>query len=100
MSAPGPRGRRRATLLALATALLLAGPIACGKRGAPAPPEGLENEYTWPRAYPAPQSVLPRATAAEPEEEEAVDPTLSPLPEPANDALSPFPPSRVKTRTY
>ena len=84
---------RRPLLPVLALALLL-GLAACGKKGAPQPPEGLEGEYTYPRAYPAPIGVVPRSSSSSEEE------SLSPLPEPSNDALSPFPVSRTKTRTY
>ena len=43
-------------LLALPLAL---GQAACGKKGAPKPPEGQESEYTYPQAYPAPETVIP-----------------------------------------
>ena len=49
-----------AALLCLPLALGLA---ACGKKGAPKPPEGQESEYTYPQAYPAPESVIPDAEA-------------------------------------
>jgi len=32
---------------------------ACGKRGAPQPPEGQEDAYTYPRFYPGPRKALP-----------------------------------------
>ena len=32
---------------------------ACGKRGAPKPPEGQEDAYTYPRFYPGPSKRLP-----------------------------------------
>ena len=92
----------RATLLALAAALLLAGPVACGKKGAPEPAEGFEDEYSWPQAYPAPIGVLPRGAAppeAEEEEAEAAGGVFSPPPQPDNDALSPFPTRRSRTTT-
>lgn len=102
MSAPAPIRRAQAALLALAAALLLAGPVACGKKGAPEPADGFEDEYNWPQAYPAPIGVLPRGAAPpEPEEEEAetTGGVFSPAPQPDNDALSPFPTRRSRTTT-
>ena len=45
------RSRRFVALVCIIVALALAGPIACGKRGDPKPPEGKPN--THPRSYPA-----------------------------------------------
>ena len=84
---------RRLTLLILAAALLGLGPIACGKRGSPGPPEGLESEYTYPKAYPAPVGVLGPTRSEEPAEEETGL-------RPGDSKLSTFPTSRTKTTTY
>jgi hypothetical protein len=47
-------------VLAAALALpLVLGLAACGKKGSPKPPEGQEADYTYPRAYPAPETVVP-----------------------------------------
>lgn len=51
--------RRRTTLVSLAV-ILAFGLAACGKRGAPIPPEGT----TYPRQYPAPRYVLPDGAEA------------------------------------
>ncbi len=42
---------------------LVLGLAACGKKGAPKPPEGQESQYTYPQAYPAPDTVAPDAEA-------------------------------------
>lgn len=42
---------------------LVLGLAACGKKGAPKPPEGQESQYTFPQAYPAPDTVAPDAQA-------------------------------------
>jgi hypothetical protein len=48
---------------ALVTAALAAGLVfglsACGKKGGPRPPAGEEEQYTYPNAYPAPNTVTP-----------------------------------------
>ena len=46
---------------ALAGTLVL-GLAACGKKGSPKPPEGQEADYTYPRDYPAPETVVPGGT--------------------------------------
>jgi predicted small lipoprotein YifL len=43
--------RKFLVLAAVFTALALAGPMACGKRGSLQPPEGEPSKY--PRSYPA-----------------------------------------------
>ena len=46
--------------LGLALALALAGGLgACGKKGAPRPPEGEAANYTFPKTYPNPATVGP-----------------------------------------
>ena len=78
-------------LIAMAAAL-----AACGRRNAPGPPKGREAEYTYPRFYPAPATVLPAdaeesgvAVEREPPREEEIR-RLSPVPSPD---------SRSRTRT-
>ncbi len=59
------RGLRMALPIAFC-GLLLAGALSgCGKKGAPAPPEGEESSYTYPQTYPNPASVLPGTEAEE-----------------------------------
>ncbi|GAB4356438.1 MAG: hypothetical protein Kow00114_07380 [Kiloniellaceae bacterium] len=59
------------SLRALLTAGLCAGLVfglaACGKKGSPKPPAGEESQYTYPQAYPAPETVVPgsKSTPAE-----------------------------------
>ena len=77
--------RSHAVLTAGALALLV-GLGACGKRGAPVPPEGA----TFPRQYPAPRYVLPESAAAEPAVREQRQ----------EEQLQFFPRDRVKTKTY
>jgi len=79
-------------LIAMAAAL-----AACGRRNAPSSPKGREAEYTYPRFYPAPATVLPAgadesgvAVEREPPREEEIR-RLSPIPSPD---------SRTRTRTY
>ncbi|MDJ0608446.1 MAG: hypothetical protein QNJ67_05675 [Kiloniellales bacterium] len=82
----------RFALAALLLAAVLLG--ACGKKGNVRPPEDEAGAYTFPRAYPAPASVLPAG-----DEEK-----LQPSPEPRlkrerrERRLSPFPrsPERVE----
>lgn len=52
----------RLLLTAAVSAGLLLGATACGKRGAPKPPQGQESEYVYPGAYPAPKTVVPNGT--------------------------------------
>ncbi|MEE8189757.1 MAG: hypothetical protein V3T80_11155 [Kiloniellales bacterium] len=83
-------GTSRGTALFLA-ALITAGALgACGKRNAPAPPEGEESRYTYPQVYPDPQTVRP----AEPEEEARSREVL-----PHAGDISTYPTSRTRT-TY
>ena len=60
--------RRAALGLALLASLGVA-LGACGKEGRPGAPAGEESQYTYPRVYPKPSSVLPL------EEEEAAPKT-------------------------
>ncbi len=89
-------GRRLLGAL-LALALLAPGLSACGKRSPLKPPAGREGDYSYPRTYPAPKSVLPggldSAEEGEPEPEEAPVGVRK---------LSPIPPSssRTETTTY
>ena len=88
---------RRALGALLVLAVLAPGLAACGKRSPLKPPAGQESEYSYPRAYPAPKSVLPGgASAAEEREAEAEEKAG------AVRKLSPIPPSssRTKTTTY
>ncbi len=78
---------RQAATAALLALLLLAGPIACGKRGALEPPEGREAEFLYPGSYPAPSVVAPRASTAEEEAAPAEDQGLRPR----RSKVSPFP---------
>ena len=78
----------RGILLALAAGLLLG---ACGKKGAPGAPPGREAEFTYPRAYPAPASVVPPLPDSAETEKKA---------EPDRPSLSPGPYERRKTTTY
>ncbi len=88
---------RRATAGILLLMALAAGLVACGRRNAPSPPEGREAEYTYPRFYPAPATVLPAgADATEVEVERKPPPEeeirrLSPVPSPT---------SRTTTRDF
>lgn len=82
----------------LVLAVLAPGLVACGKRSPLKPPVGQESEYSYPRAYPAPESVLPRGAGAveqdvkkETEEKAGDERKLSPIP-PSS--------SRTKTTTY
>src|SRR3546814_13119940 len=52
----------RLLLTAAVSAGLLLGVTACGKKGAPKPPQGQESEYSYPGAYPAPRTVVPNGT--------------------------------------
>ena len=78
---------RQAVTAALLALLLLAGPIACGKRGALEAPEGREAEFLYPGTYPAPSRVAPRAATAEEEAVPAEEPGLRPR----RSRVSPFP---------
>lgn len=51
------------TCMALLCLLAAAG---CGVEGAPSPPEVDEELYTYPKAYPAPQSVIPSSRPQQP----------------------------------
>jgi hypothetical protein len=79
-------------------AALTPGLLACGKRSPLKPPAGQESEYSYPRPYPTPESVLPGGVDAIEADEGAE------AEETADDAqkLSPIPPSssRTKTTTY
>ena len=77
--------RASTALTAGALALLLA-LSACGKRGAPIPPDGA----TFPRQYPAPRYVLPETAEPEP----AVRPQRQ------QEQLQFFPNDRTRTKVY
>jgi hypothetical protein len=68
VSGPGRRALPRAIILTLAAAAVLLG--ACGKKGSPGAPPGREAEFTYPRVYPAPESVVPPLPDFEAVEEE------------------------------
>ena len=70
--------RQTTTSAALLALLLLAGPIACGKRGPLEAPEGREAEFLYPGTYPAPIGVTPRASTTEDEAAPAAEPGLRP----------------------
>jgi hypothetical protein len=53
--------RLRVLLCATLCTALLLGVAGCGKKGAPKPPVGEESSYTYPQAYPAPETVTPGA---------------------------------------
>ena len=89
------RAGRDSAWLALAALLLAAALLgACGKKGNVRPPEDQADAFTFPRAYPAPDSVLPAGDQEK----------LEPSPEPRLERerrerrLSPFPrsPERVE----
>lgn len=77
--------RASAALTAGAVALLLA-LSACGKRGAPIPPDGA----TYPRQYPAPRYVLP----------ESAEPAPALRPQRQREHLQFFPDDRIRTKVY
>ena len=80
----------RALGILLAAALVVGGLAACGKKNAPAPHEGMESQYTYPRTYPNPGTVLPEELEEEVRTGEA--------PVHAGD-ITTFPTGRTKT-TY
>jgi hypothetical protein len=90
---------RRRLAAALAVVALATALGACGRRDAPRAPEGREGEYTYPRFYPAPATVLP-ATAGGAGDEVEVE--VDTEPEEDIRKLSPIPPSdsRTTTTTY
>ncbi len=77
---------RSRAILATGALALLVGLGACGKRGAPIPPDGA----TYPRQYPAPRYVLPESAAPEP----ALRPRRQ------QEDLQFFQKNRVTTKTY
>jgi len=88
----------RRTLAVALTVVVLATVLgACGRRNPPRPPEGRESEYTYPRFYPAPATVLPAAAG-----EAGVEVEGEPEPDDDIRRLSPIPPSdsRTTTTTY
>jgi predicted small lipoprotein YifL len=88
---------RRSSAVVLALAAVAVGLAACGRRNPPKPPNDRKAEYTYPRFYPAPATVLPDGadTTVRPVEEEPTQETqprkLSPVPSPD---------SRTRTRTF
>ena len=70
----GRPGHRRILRAALGLALLAGLGVAlgaCGKEGRPGAPAGEESQYTYPRVYPKPSSVLPLEEEAAPKTGEA-----------------------------
>ncbi len=62
----------RTGLCLVLPALVLVGALAgCGKKGPPGPPEGAASNYTYPKTYPNPASVLPEHEADERKERRA-----------------------------
>jgi hypothetical protein len=60
----------RLLLTAAVSIGLLFGLAACGKKGGPRPPEGEEGAYTYPQAYPAPETVVPGGSGSTGDEAE------------------------------
>ncbi len=88
---------RRTAAVMLVVMALAAVLAACGRRNSPSPPKGREAEYTHPRFYPAPATVLPAGADVtevevekEPPQEEQMR-RLSPIPDPE---------PRTRTRTF
>jgi len=77
----------RALLTAALAAGMEFGLAACGKKGAPRPPAGEEEQYTFPNAYPAPNTVTPGGAASA----QGDDPFW---------IFSPGDEKRTKTKTY
>lgn len=75
----------------LAVAAVAVALSACGKKADLVPPDGEEASYTYPRAYPNPDSVLPST-------DKKSEPPARPAP-PFAGGLSPFPKNRTTT-TY
>ena len=90
-------GLSRYASFALIGLLLIAGPIACGKRGSLEVPENRRSEFTYPKAYPAPQSVVPNFGAAEEEETSAVQ---EPVFQQRKSKVSTFPSRDDETTVY
>ncbi len=90
---------RRTLGVLLALAVIAPALVACGKRSAPKAPAGQESEYSYPRLYPAPESVLPKGASAAEEEAAEAEAEEKPI---GVRKLSPIPPSssRTKTTTY
>ena len=86
---------RRTMATALAVIALATSLLACGRRNPPKPPKDREAEYTYPRFYPAPATVLPAAGA-----EPAGTIESEPEPEEQIRSLSPIPSPDSRTRTY
>lgn len=88
---------RRTLAVVSAVAALAVVLAACGRRNPPSPPSDRKAEYTYPRFYPAPATVLPAGA----------DPTVRPVERETTDEfrirkLSPVPnpESRTRTRTF
>jgi len=96
-ASPRNSGPLRLLLTASLAASLLFGLAACGKKGSPKPPEGQESEYTFPRSYPAPDTVVPGGTEAT----EATPQPSDSLPIEGYDPFSIFKDGkRTRTKTY
>ena len=71
----------RATWIVLLCLLSVAG---CGVEGDPRPPDGEKDLYTYPKAYPAPQSVVPNSRQQQPRRSR-----LQPRKDPLDDFFEP-----------
>ena len=83
---------RRQVLWALAGLPLTL--TACGRRGSLKAPKGAEGAYSYPSAYPVPESVVPQSAP----ETEARDAEAAPAEE--DRPLSPLPPSPRRSKPY
>ena len=111
----------RLLVLAVVMTALLVALSACGRKGAPKPPEGTESAYTYPQAYPEPATAGPVPQGEDPQKgrgllsifEGAEKETAEPQPEsilvlPPRETLpfeekgppSVVPKSRTRTTTY
>ncbi len=87
---------RWSSAVVLTLAALAVGLAACGRRNPPSPPSDRKAEYTYPRFYPAPATVLPAGA-----DESGVAAEREPPPEEEIRRLSPVPSpdSRTRSRT-
>ena len=73
---------------------------ACGKKGDVKVPDGEKKAYYYPRTYPAPASVTPRAEPEEAEPEVQEEPAEERLEPRKRNRLSPFPASPDRNYEY